>query len=160
MARIAVSASLFVGALAGCAAEDDSSDICSKRDGQLAEQLNDLPILDARPESATPTKSGSGCDASNGQAYANRSYRSPLARTEIVAFYEAALVRDGWQARPNSAVPPGTTRAATGINCYFTKMDGQFVHFAIPSSGSESTNYILEVNGQGQDGWASSCTPE
>ncbi|GAA2713857.1 hypothetical protein Apa02nite_094260 [Actinoplanes palleronii] len=160
MVGLAVSAALLAGAVVACAAEDDSSEICSKRDVQLAKQLNDLPILDARPASATPTKSGSGCDASNGQAYATRSYRSPLARTEIVAFYEAALVQDGWQARPNSAVPPGTTRAATGINCYFTKVDGQFVHFAIPSSGSESANYILEVNGQGQDGWASSCTPE
>jgi hypothetical protein len=156
---LAVTALLAVAVLVGCGI-GDGDDNCSKGDVQFAEKLNDLPILDAHPDSAALLRSDSGCDYSDDQTYASRRYRSSIPRTDIVAFYEAALIRDGWQARPNAAVPPGTTRAATGINCYFTTVDDQFVHFTIPSSGSESDRYSLEVNGRGADGWAGSCTPE
>ncbi|MEU4422289.1 hypothetical protein AB0F81_16805 [Actinoplanes sp. NPDC024001] len=153
-------ASLSVGLLAGCTTEDDGYGFCSKSDVQFAERLNKLPILDMHPESATPVTRNRNCDHSDGEAYANQVYRSPLARTEIASFYEAALVQDGWKARPNSAVPHGTTRAATGIRCYFKKVDEQFVHFTMDSHVFEIDKYVVEVNGPSVDGWVDYCTPE
>ncbi|MDR6318555.1 hypothetical protein [Actinoplanes couchii] len=145
---------MSTSALAGCAFRD-GKEYCS-----LSEKLNELPILEVRPEASTQTESSYACSSFDGYAYASRGYRSGITRTEIVTFYEKALVEDGWKSSPNSAVPPGTTRPATGINCFFTKVDDQFVQFFIDSSGAETDEYTVQVTGPGDNGWSDNCTPE
>ncbi|GKQ38468.1 hypothetical protein ALMP_49990 [Streptomyces sp. A012304] len=101
-----LSTALAAATLTGCALQELARD-CEGTDDRVKEMAA-LDILDSRPEGATIARGfeevDAGCWADSGDVvvYASRTYAFPGTRADVTAYYQTAVVRDGWIPDPEA----------------------------------------------------------
>ncbi|KOX28620.1 hypothetical protein ADL06_13610 [Streptomyces sp. NRRL F-6491] len=103
---VLLSTALAAATLTGCVLLELARD-CEGTDDRV-EEMAALDILDSRPDGATIARGfeevDAGCWADSGDVvvYADRTYAFPGTRAEVIAYYQTAVVRDGWIPDPEA----------------------------------------------------------
>ncbi|MEN3533988.1 hypothetical protein AAH991_02645 [Microbispora sp. ZYX-F-249] len=115
---------------------------CTAAEEALATSLGTLPILNARPDGATPRGGReTGCDRDDALVSAGQSYDLPVPRTGVLSFYRDAAQRDGWTRSPDDE--------GDGTACLVRRIGGRDVHLSVwfigPEAGRDGDGYHVSA---------------